>query len=144
MDSKNIFKNIAPSIAVMVIGLVGAYFVYNTYFSGSPAQSVASFEPAAGEETMPHETATDESGMAAGAHEDFAAPATEHMDGAMEDGASMEDDSAVMMQSAEGMTTDETGMEGAPEETVDMPLDEGDDASVPEDSVETAPEKAAH
>ena len=50
MDLKNIMKNIAPSVTVMVVGLVGAYFVYNVYFSDRVATTYAGVEPAAGEE----------------------------------------------------------------------------------------------
>lgn len=59
MDIKNIMKNVTPSITVMAVGLVGAYFVYNTYFSDKVASGYASFEPAAGEEMF-----VDESEMA--------------------------------------------------------------------------------
>jgi len=52
MDIKNILKNITPSVTVMVVGLVGAYFVYNTYFSDRVASGVAGYEPAAGEEVV--------------------------------------------------------------------------------------------
>lgn len=50
MDLKIIIRNIAPSVTVMVVGLMGAYFVYNTYFSDRVASSFAGFEPAAGQE----------------------------------------------------------------------------------------------
>lgn len=53
MDIKSIFKNITPAVAIMVVGVLGAYLVYDNYFSGeSAAVQVSGFEPAAGEETM--------------------------------------------------------------------------------------------
>lgn len=51
MNIGNIFKNVTPSVAVMVVGLLGAYLVYDNYFSKSvETADIASFEPAAGEE----------------------------------------------------------------------------------------------
>lgn len=53
MDIKNIFKNITPAIAVMIVGVVGAYVVYDNFFSGQvPSAAVGTIEPAAGEETL--------------------------------------------------------------------------------------------
>ncbi len=49
MDLKSIMRNVTPSFTVMALGLVGAYFVYNTYFSDRVATGFASFEPAAGQ-----------------------------------------------------------------------------------------------
>lgn len=45
---KNIIRNTLPAIAIMAIGVLGAAFVYNTYFSDRVATSLAGFEPAAG------------------------------------------------------------------------------------------------
>lgn len=56
MNIRNIFKNITPSVAVMVVGLLGAYMVYDNYFSSKvETADIAGFEPAAGEE-MPAAT----------------------------------------------------------------------------------------
>lgn len=51
MSFKNIFKNIMPSAMVLTVGVLGAYTVYNVYFSQRVASSLASFEPAAGAAT---------------------------------------------------------------------------------------------
>ena len=46
----NIMRNVTPAIAVMAVGLAGAYFVYNVYFSDSSETArFASMEPAAGQ-----------------------------------------------------------------------------------------------
>lgn len=46
----NLVKNTTPAIAVMVVGLVGAYFVYDNYFSERVTSSyVSTIEPAAGD-----------------------------------------------------------------------------------------------
>ncbi len=52
MEISTIIRNVAPSITVMVVGLMGAYFVYNIYFSDRVATGFAGFEPAAGEELL--------------------------------------------------------------------------------------------
>jgi len=58
MSKKNVFKNITPSVAIVVAGLAGAYLVYNTYFSDNvTAVQMSAFEPAAGE-TVATETTT--------------------------------------------------------------------------------------
>jgi len=52
MDIKNIIKNITPSVLVMSVGLLGAWLVYDNYFSDKiSAAQVSTFQPAAGEET---------------------------------------------------------------------------------------------
>lgn len=50
MEINNVIKNVTPAVAVMVVGLVGAYFVYDNYFSARTATSVSIIEPAGGEE----------------------------------------------------------------------------------------------
>ena len=52
MKLTTIIKNITPSVAVMVVGLLGAWLVYDNYFSDKvSAEQVSTFEPAAGETT---------------------------------------------------------------------------------------------
>src|SRR5688572_21812634 len=50
MKTKNIIRNILPSVAVMVAGLMGAYLVYQNYFEDNVALQVSTYEPAAGDE----------------------------------------------------------------------------------------------
>ncbi len=51
MNMTSIIKNVAPAIAVMVAGLVGAYTVYDFYFSDNiTAAQVQMYQPAAGGE----------------------------------------------------------------------------------------------
>ena len=50
MNVRNIIMNVTPAIAVMVAGIVGAYMVYDNYFSDNiTASQLSNFEPAAGE-----------------------------------------------------------------------------------------------
>ncbi len=50
-STTNIVRNIFPSIAIMIMGVMGSYFVYDTYFSGKmSAVQVSMYEPAAGDE----------------------------------------------------------------------------------------------
>lgn len=47
----NIFKNITPAVAVMLAGLLGAYLVYDNYFTDKTSSVVVQgIEPASGEE----------------------------------------------------------------------------------------------
>ena len=65
MKLTNIIKNVTPSVAVMVAGLLGAWLAYDNYFSDKvSAEQISTFEPAAGEdmavpaaETVPMEAA---------------------------------------------------------------------------------------
>ncbi len=50
MDIRNIFRNISPAVAVMVVGVLGAYLVYDNYFSNDTAAAIGAVEPAAGDE----------------------------------------------------------------------------------------------
>lgn len=51
MKLTNIIKNVTPSVAVMVAGLLGAWLVYDNYFSDKvSAEQISTFEPAAGED----------------------------------------------------------------------------------------------
>ena len=68
-------KNITPSIAVMAVGLAGAFFVYNVYFKNDVNSTFSSIEPAAGEEVVAEDSMMDD---AAEATED-AVEATEDM-----------------------------------------------------------------
>lgn len=57
----SIMKNVTPSVAVMAVGLAGAFFVYNVYFKNDVNSTFANIEPAAGEEmVMEHEDMTAE------------------------------------------------------------------------------------
>ncbi|MCB9991233.1 MAG: colicin transporter [Rhodospirillales bacterium] len=86
MDIKSIMRNITPSVSVMVVGLVGAYFVYNVYFSDRVATDYAGFEPAAGEEVMAEAAAehAEEAHDAMEAAHDMAEEATDAAEHAME------------------------------------------------------------
>jgi len=58
----NLVRNTTPAIAVMVVGLVGAYFVYDNYFSERVTTSfISTIEPAAGDvyETEAYEAVLD-------------------------------------------------------------------------------------
>ncbi len=122
MEIKNIIKNITPSITVMVIGLVGAYFVYNTYFSDRVASGVATYEPAAGEEMVV------EDGAAATFATEDAAEA-----GAAAVGSEVAVEGEVVLQSADGVTFSsgeevapvegEAAVEGAAEKTMEAPAE---------------------
>lgn len=71
MQLKNIVKNIVPALAIMVIGVGGAYVTYDKFFSDKVSAEQASImEPAAGED-------------AAAPVADTAAPATEEAAPAM-------------------------------------------------------------
>ncbi len=50
MAIKGIIKTVMPSFVVMAVGVGGAYFVYNNYFSSDVAGTFAGIEPAAGED----------------------------------------------------------------------------------------------
>ena len=56
MEIRNIIKSVTPSVAVMVVGLLGAWLVYDSFFSdkiSATTEQVSIVEPAAGEaETM--------------------------------------------------------------------------------------------
>ena len=61
MDIRAIGRNVLPAIAVMVVGVLGAYLVYQNYFSDRvTAEQASAYAPAAGEEV-----AADEEAMAA-------------------------------------------------------------------------------
>ena len=46
---KNVMKNVTPAFFVMVVGLMGAFFVYQSYVgTDGTAAGIASIEPAAG------------------------------------------------------------------------------------------------
>lgn len=73
-NTKNILRNITPAFVVMIVGLAGAYFVYNNYFSEKVSSELGAIQPAAGED-MKYD-----SGETAPAAE--AAPAAEGVDAA--------------------------------------------------------------
>lgn len=50
MKTKNVIRNVLPSLAVMVAGLLGAYMVYQNYFEDNIALQISTYEPAAGDE----------------------------------------------------------------------------------------------
>lgn len=53
MQLGNILKNITPAIAVMIVGVGGAYLTYDKFFSNKvSAVEASTFEPAAGEEAQ--------------------------------------------------------------------------------------------
>lgn len=114
MDIKNIMRNVTPSLTVMVVGLVGAYFVYNTYFSDRVATGVASYEPAAGEEAVVQDETTLET---AAPVEGEVAVEGEAVEGETVEGEATAD-GEVMFQSGEETAPAEetTGTEAAPAE----------------------------
>ena len=57
-------KNITPSIAVMAVGLAGAFFVYNVYFKNDVNSTFSSIEPAAGEEVVAEDSMMDDAAEA--------------------------------------------------------------------------------
>jgi hypothetical protein len=46
---KNILRNVTPSIAVMVVGLIGAFILYNMKLNVPSASTLANYQPAAGD-----------------------------------------------------------------------------------------------
>ena len=118
MNVKDIFKNIVPSVAVMVIGLGGAYFVYNAYFSDRIGADLASFEPAAGQEMMMEESDVENMHMDMEEHMGM----EEHMDEMVDDAEEMMEDAS---EEAEEIMEDaseeaEEIMEDAAEEVEEM------------------------
>lgn len=58
MDISRIAKNVLPAVIVLVAGLFGMNFVYNSYMQDTPT-SVISLEPSAGEDASPAESASE-------------------------------------------------------------------------------------
>lgn len=119
MDIKNIIRNITPSVTVMVVGLVGAYFVYNTYFSDRVASGVVGFEPAAGEEVVMTEgmdavEAVTEGEVTMTSAEEMATDAAEGTVETMTEGA-VED----AAEAVEGMAADEEAAADAAKDAVE-------------------------
>lgn len=85
-SSKNIFKNIAPAVVVMAAGLLGAFMVYDSYFSGRTEAGVYSeIAPAAGEEAVVvEETAEETAAPVEAAGIEFVSKAEESAEGAAE------------------------------------------------------------
>lgn len=113
MEPKNMMRNIVPSIAVMAIGLVGAYFVYNVYFSdktATTAAQIATFEPASGDDVAVTEgVATEET-----ATEDATVEGvTETMEGTAETAVEGAATDAVEFVSGEVVESGEAAVEGA-------------------------------
>ena len=54
MNINRIVKNILPAVLVLIAGLFGMNFIYNTYMKDG-SSSVISLEPAAGEDAVPAE-----------------------------------------------------------------------------------------
>lgn len=72
--TKNILRNITPAFVVMIVGLAGAYFVYNNYFSEKVSSEFGAIQPAAGDMKYDGGEAADAAPAAEGAD---AAAATE-------------------------------------------------------------------
>ena len=98
---KNIMKNVTPAFTVMAVGVLGAYMVYNVYFSDRVASSITSIEPAAGYETSMEDAMHEEGADHMEAAEEHMEAAKEHMDEAMD---AMEDAGEVMYSSADEMS----------------------------------------
>lgn len=71
MDFTRIVKNVLPAVVVLVAGLFGINFIYNTYMKDG-ANTVITLEPAAGEEEAAPAVADDGFGYAKQAVEEAA------------------------------------------------------------------------
>lgn len=90
MDIIRIAKTITPAVVVLVAGLLGMNFLYNSYMDNSAA-TVITLEPAAGEEMM--STVEDTMGEAVEAVEEMVEEAVEAVE-EMTEGEPVEEETA--------------------------------------------------
>ena len=126
----NLMKNITPSIAVMAVGLAGAFFVYNVYFKNDVNSTFSSIEPAAGEEVVAEEGMMEEAGEMASDAYDATAEAVEDAAEATEE---MAEDA---VEATEDMIDGEDNVvEEAAEETEEAVEEAGEEAEAAADEM---------
>jgi hypothetical protein len=116
---KTVFKNIAPAVVVMVAGLLGAFMVYDSYFSGDNTAAYSQISPAAGEEAAATDEGTAMDAAAEGAEVVYesAADAAGDAAAAVEEGA--EDAAAAVEEKTEEMKDDATTEDATEEKTAE-------------------------